>query len=209
VQRCAEAPMVTVEVDAGGVERRLGEGRLSCPECGARLSPWGHARARTVRELRGVVVVRPRRARCSGCGITHVLLPVSCLLRRADTVEVIGMALAARAGGAGHRTIAARLGRAPETVRGWLRRLGGRLEAVRSFFTVLMVRVEVDPVVAEAGPSAWADALTAIGAAWSATRSRWRGLGAGAGLVTAWWGACAATSGRLLSPSWPPPPAGW
>jgi hypothetical protein len=201
--------VVTVEVDAGDVERRLGEGRLVCPGCGARLRPWGHARPRTVRELDGVLAVHPRRARCSGCGVTHVLLPVSCLLRRADTVEVIGAALVARADGAGHRTIAARLGRAPETVRGWLRRLGGRLEAICSFFTVLLVRVEVDPVVPEAGASAWADALRAIWAAWNATRSRWRGLGAGVGLVTPWRSVCAATSGRVLSPSWPALAARW
>lgn len=121
-------------------------------------------------------------------------------------VEVIGAALAARAGGAGHRSIAAGLGRAPETVRGWLRRFGGRLEAVRSFFTALMVRVEVDPVVPPAGASAWADALSAIAGAWNATVSRF-GLGAAAGfrvgVVTAWRSVCAVTSGALLSPSWP------
>lgn len=207
--------MVTVEVDAAGVERRLGEGQLACPSCGGRLSRWGHARPRTVRGLEAVLRVRPRRARCSGCSVTHVLLPVSCLLRRADTVEVIGAALAARAGGAGHRTIAARLGRAPETVRGWLRRLTGRLETVRSFFTTLMVRVEVDPVIPEAGVSAWADALSAICGAWTATSSRFRGgsgvlgVGSSVGLVTLWRSACAATSGRLLSPSWPASPVGW
>jgi len=41
--------------------------------------------------------LRPRRARCAGCGVTHVLLPVSCLVRRADAVEVIGVALVAYA----------------------------------------------------------------------------------------------------------------
>ncbi|MFN8079303.1 MAG: hypothetical protein U0Q19_07035 [Kineosporiaceae bacterium] len=155
--------------------------------------------------------IRPRRARCSGCGITHVLLPVSCLLRRADAVEVIGAALAARAAGAGHRSIADRLERARETVRGWLRRFAGRLETVRSFFTALMVRVDVDPVVPPVGESGWVDALTAITGAWKATA--WR-LGAGpnvegVGVVTAWRGVCAATSGALLSPSWPASLTGW
>ncbi len=149
--------------------------------------------------------VRPRRGRCSGCGATHGLLPVSCLLRRADTVEVIGAALAARAGGVGHRLIAADLGRAPETVRGWLRRFTGRLEAVRSFFTVLMVRVGIDPVIPESGASAWADALSAMAGAWAATSSRFR---AGVGSVAAWRSVCAATSGLLLWPSWPASPTG-
>jgi hypothetical protein len=38
-------------------------------------------------------------------------LVVSCLLRRADAVGVIGAALAAKAAGVGYRRIAARLGR--------------------------------------------------------------------------------------------------
>jgi hypothetical protein len=130
-----------------------------------------------------------------------VLLPVSCLLRRADTVEVIGVALAARAAGAGHRSIAQELGRARETVRGWLRRFAGRVEVVRAFFTAVLVRVEVDPVVPGPAGSVWADALTAIAGAWSATSSRFRG---GVDLLPVWRSVCAATSGLLLSPSWPP-----
>ena len=193
--------MVTVEVDARDVERRLGEGKLSCPGCGGRLVGWGHARARSVRDVSGWLRVRPRRTRCSGCGATHVLLPVSCLLRRADTVEVIGAALAARAAGAGHRSIAQELGRARETVRGWLRRFAGRVEVVRSFFTAVLVRVEVDPVVPGPAGSVWADALTAIAGAWSAMSSRFRG---GVDLLPVWRSVCAATSGLLLSPSWPP-----
>lgn len=79
--------------------------------------------------------------------MTHVLLPVFVLVRRADTVEVIGAAIAARAAGAGVRTIAARLGRSTETVRGWLRRIAGRLEPVRGWFTAVAVAVVVDPEV--------------------------------------------------------------
>jgi Homeodomain-like domain len=57
--------------------------------------------------------------------VTHVLLAVTALVRRADVAEVIGAALAARARGAGFRQIAAAAGRPPETVRGWLRRWAG------------------------------------------------------------------------------------
>ena len=46
------------------------------------------------------------------CRVTHVLLAVSCLARRADGVEVIGAALTAKAGGLGHRRIAVRFGQA-------------------------------------------------------------------------------------------------
>jgi hypothetical protein len=54
------------------------------------------------------------------------------LARRADVAAVIGSALAAKATGAGHRRIAAALGRPAETVRGWLRRFAGRVEAIRA-----------------------------------------------------------------------------
>src|SRR5260370_30763006 len=75
--------MVTVGVVAGVVERRLAAGRLRCPGCAGRLAGWGHARERVVRGEGGIGWrLRPRRSRCGGCGGTHVLLPVSCLLRR-------------------------------------------------------------------------------------------------------------------------------
>lgn len=48
--------------------------------------------------------------------------------RRRDGVEVIGSALLDKAGGAEHRTIAARLGRPAGTVRGWLRAFARRAE---------------------------------------------------------------------------------
>ena len=97
-----------VDTSPPQVERMLVEGQLSCPPCGGVLTGWGHARERTVRGLAGRL--RPRRARCSGCRVTHVLLPVSVLARRADCVAVIGAALVARAQGRGHRPIAAAAG---------------------------------------------------------------------------------------------------
>ena len=86
--------MVTVGKDAREVEARLGSGRLEC-SCGGRLARWGHARARVLRTASAIGWrLRPRRARCTGCGRTHVLLPVGVLARRADVVAVIGTALA-------------------------------------------------------------------------------------------------------------------
>ena len=67
-----EAPVVMVGSDSAEVERRLGAGELVCP-CGGVLARWGHARPRTVR---GVGLLRPRRARCVACRVTHVLLAV-------------------------------------------------------------------------------------------------------------------------------------
>ncbi|MDQ3764351.1 MAG: DUF6431 domain-containing protein [Actinomycetota bacterium] len=125
-RRCG---VLTVEMDTACVERRLGSGALACPECSGALAGWGHARARDVRDRGGLLRLVPRRARCTGCGSTHVLLPVLVLVRRADVVAVIGRALVAKAAGVGHRRIAAELGRSAETVRGWLRRFAGRVEA--------------------------------------------------------------------------------
>jgi hypothetical protein len=114
---------MTVGVDSSAVETALCGGGLGCPAlgCGDRLAPWGWARERSVR---GAGRLAPRRAVCTGCGRTHVLLPASVLLRRADAVTVIGVALLAKASGCGHRRAAARVDRPASTVRGWLRRIG-------------------------------------------------------------------------------------
>jgi len=64
--------------------------------------------------------------------VSHVLLAVVALERRADLADVIGDALVAKASGVGARSIAAGLGRPVETVRGWLRRFDGRAEVDRA-----------------------------------------------------------------------------
>jgi hypothetical protein len=94
--------------------------------------------------------------------VSHVLLSVFALLRRADLVEVIGAALSAKAAGSGARTIAAGLGRPVETVRGWLRTFAGRTEVLRVWFTVLQVGVGVDPVPPAATRTPFADAVAAV-----------------------------------------------
>lgn len=141
----------------------------------------------------------PRRSRCSLCLVTHVLLPVVALLRRADLAEVIGAALAAKARGLGARTVAVLLGRSVDTVRGWLRRFGSRAETVRRFFTGLLVEVAPDPVVPTVMRTVFADAVAAVVGAAAAVLARWPRLGE----VPVWQAAVAATNGRLLSPFWP------
>jgi hypothetical protein len=130
-----------------------------------------------------------------------VLLPVGLLVRRADTAVVIGSALTARTGGMGYRRIAVVLGRPAETVRGWLRRFGGRVEAVRRLFTVLLRAVAADPVMPEPAGSGWADAVAAVGAAAAAVAARFAVF-----TVPVWRWASAVSGGRLLAPGWPP---GW
>ena len=73
-------------------------GQLACPDCPGMLAPWGFARPRGIR---GIGPLRPRRARCAGCLVTHVLLPVTVLLRRADAaagaaLRILGESAAGR-----------------------------------------------------------------------------------------------------------------
>ena len=77
-------------------EQILQAGCMRCPRCPGRLRPFGHGRTRTVRG-RGTATLRvtPRRARCADCGGTQILLPTTLTVRRADSTEVIGAALAA------------------------------------------------------------------------------------------------------------------
>jgi hypothetical protein len=197
---CAEASLVTVEADQVRVESRLFEGRIDCPDCRQGLRPWGWARRRGVRGIAGAL--RPRRARCPGCLVTHVLLPVTVLVRRAYTAEVIGAALLARADGQGHRRIGDRFDVPAATVRGWLRVMAARLEPVRSHLLQVARRAGVDLRVPKATGSPWRDLLAALGAAVAAVTGRFGALGV-LGPVTAWQVAVACSGGRLLAPGWP------
>jgi len=197
--------LVTVEADQGQVESRLAAGQVDCPGCPGKLRPWGWARPREVHGITGVL--RPRRSRCSTCLVTHVLLPVTVLLRRAYATEVIGAALLARAGGSGHRAIGRKLGVPAATVRGWLRVMAGRLEATRLHLLQVARRAGVDRPVPRALGSPWRDVLAALGAATAAVTDRFGVFGV-LGPVTAWQVAAAGSGGRLLAPGWPPQPVG-
>ena len=115
--------------------------------------------------LDGVRSLRPRRAYCRSCETTHVLLPAFVVPRRHDGAEVIGSALLDKAGGAGHRAIAAQLGRPAGTVRGWLRAFARRAEtlhaaALRWIHTLNLARAPARPA-----RSPLAYAVEAIGSA--------------------------------------------
>lgn len=191
--------VLTVGKDVSTVESGLSAGTLACPACGGRLGPWGHARERALRAAGEGQRwrCRPRRARCPGCAVTHVLLPVTALVRRADVVEVIGAGLALAATGAGHRVVAERLGRPAGTVRGWLRR--GRLHAPawRVAFTTLFVELAPAPVLPSPTGTPLSDAVAAITAAGVAAAGRWASLSD----CSPWELACAVSHGRLLSPT--------
>ncbi|WP_406164475.1 helix-turn-helix domain-containing protein [Streptomyces sp. NBC_00996] len=131
-----------------------------------------------------------------------MLLPVSGLSRRADVAEVIGAALEMKAAGAGHRTIADRLGRPATTVRGWLRRFAGRARLVAGVFTAHLVALADDPSAVLPAPavSVFGDAVAAVIAAALAVKARFTVIAA-----PIWEVASAISRGLLLAPGWPPP----
>jgi hypothetical protein len=147
--------------------------------------------------------VRPRRARCRACAVTHVLLPVTVLLRRAYAAEQIWAALTVRASGWGHRRIGATLRVPAATVRGWLRRAAERLEALRDWFVGIAVTAGVDVAIPDGTRCPWRDVLAAVATATTAIRFRFGAVGL-VGAVTAGAVAVAASGGRLLAPGWPP-----
>ncbi|MER7117713.1 hypothetical protein ACFQL8_15375 [Streptomyces goshikiensis] len=123
--------------------------------------------------------------------------------------EVIGGRLEIAALGMGHRQIAARLGLAEGTVRGWPRRFLRRSEAVRRYLTVALVAVAVavadDPVMPEAAASPLADAVTVIVAAHRAAAVTWLAVNT----VSQWAFAGRAIGGRVLRAEEPRPMPAW
>lgn len=185
--------MLMVGTDRVEVERLLASGELSCPVCPGVLGRWGYARSRSVRGPAGTVRHQPRRARCTSCGATHVLLPQCWLLRRADAVVVIGAALEGQAAGKGHRPLAAAAGRPVSTVRGWLRRFAATAERARVGFTRLLHALDPDASALTPRGSVVADAVEVIGRAAAAAVVRLAPVGP-------WEFAARACGGLLLAP---------
>lgn len=123
-----------------------------------------------------------------------MLLAQEWLVRRADAAAVIGAALEAKAGGVGHRPIAAALGRPVSTVRGWLRRFAARAEQVRGHFTRLLHALDPSAPGLVARSSTFADAVEVLGAAAAAAVIR-------LSPAEPWEFASRASGGRLLSPA--------
>jgi len=190
-----------VEADEAAVDKKLRGGEYACPTCEGELRPWGHARRRTLRAEGGrSVCLRPRRSRCRSCLLTHVLLPVACLLRRCDLAEMIGRGLALKVAGWGCRRIAATQGIPVTTVGDRGRRFGKLAEHVRAWFTALTYFLDPSFGAIDPRGSPLADALEAIVAAAGAAARAF-------GPAPLWHFASGASSGRLLSntnPSLPP-----
>jgi hypothetical protein len=129
------------------------------------------------------------------------LLPEVVLVRRVDTVAVIGRALLAAAGGAGHRRAAEAVGRPASTARGWLRRLRARAAAVAVHFGVWAYAFDRSLVAVAPAGSGLGDAVAAIGLAA-------RGASLRLGVRPPWNWASVLSAGALLantSSPWPAP----
>ena len=76
---------MVVGIGESAIEPALLAGGIRCPDCEARLAPWGHAREREVRMRYGGRLLRPRRGRAAGAATlrTCCCLPPSC---RADAI---------------------------------------------------------------------------------------------------------------------------
>jgi transposase-like protein len=101
------------------VRGRVEQDRPSrCPACGDGRLTFAGWWTRLTRQ--GPVDIH--RVACAGCGATHSLWPNVLVAGCGDTAATVGAVLELAATGAGHRPIAARIGLAATTVRGWLRR---------------------------------------------------------------------------------------
>ena len=195
IEGCQETAGVIVVLEQAQAGRDLAAGALRCPRCAAPLRPWGFARVRSLRlSCGGRSSLRPRRARCRSCAVTHVLLPAQAPARLAYAIDVVGQALLGSAQGQGHRAIGAELAVPADTVRGWVRKANGHAEWLRVQGTVRAH--EFDPMLPATVPagSALADALSALGLA-AATVLRQLGP-----IAPPWHIIAMVARGRLLAP---------
>lgn len=187
---------MVIVVDEESAGQQLTAGSIGCPSCsGGSLRPWGYARTRVLRGLRGARrALRPRRARCRDCGATHVLLPADAPPRRADTLQVVLSALLDHHGGAGARSIAVDLGLPVDTVRSWLRAVAARADWLREQATRWAYSMDPEHPPIQPSGSRLGDALAALGHAAAAIRRRL------ATTATEWHLLGWISAGRLLTP---------
>jgi hypothetical protein len=166
--------------------------RPDCPDCSSPMRFWwGYWRyVRDEGRCRKVFV---RRASCRPCASTHAVLPSFLLARRRDSVEMIGAAIEAAAGGAGGARPAAEAAGVPHTTaRGWLRRLRRRAPVIAVTFAALAV--ELGGEVVNAAGEAMRRTVAAIRAAFAAAAAMpgWAALGR-------WRFASSVSGGELLA----------
>jgi len=201
---CGVLGLMIIVLDPSEAQASFAAGTQRCASCSGVLAPWGYATQRVVRGREGTVSLRPPRVRCRSCRVTHVVVPARFLPRASATAEVVGDVLVQAAGGRGHRRIAAGLGVAADTVRGWIRRATANAERLRDLGTVTAVAFDPESAPINSRRGALADAVESLAVAAMAVRRR-----LGVSTVPAWvepWHLIAAICrGALLRP---PPRSG-
>jgi transposase-like protein len=172
--------------------------RPRCPGCRRSMIFWSGYWRFTRTEARRCWV---KRARCTGCGVSHALLPSFALVRRLDEVRVVGQALAGVVSGRGMRPLARELEVPYETLRGWRRRYRTRSPTLAAGFAALTVALggtgpELSGEPERAG-------LEALGAAWWQARRRF-----GEAVPAVFEFASLVSGGELLGTTTSPPWAG-
>ena len=187
-------------VDLPEAHARLAAGELTCASanCDAALRPWGYAQPRRIRvDAATTECYTPRRARCRGCGRTHVLSSARALPHRPDTAAVVGQALLAASTGLGYRQVALQVERPETTVRGWLRR--AYLNANEIWSAATRRALVLDPMADPFNPGGH-PLLGPVGALGQAIAAHVRRFGP---VADPWSIAVVVSGGRLLAPPAP------
>lgn len=158
--------------------------RPACQACGEPMIFWS-GYWRSVRHAVVVARIWVKRCKCKPCRSSDALVPSFCLLRRLDSVEVAGPALAEVAAGTSPRRAARGLGElfAHTTLRGWWRRHRERAGWVAGVLwpagpgpagdreLVGQLQSLGERLSAGLGVSTWAAVSFALGGAWLATNT--------------------------------------
>lgn len=161
-----------VSLNQDDVENDLKNARILCPRCLIPLRRHGHARTRFIRSFGALIEITPRRSRCPKCKKTQVLLPETLLIRRIDSVKVIGWALLEKAKGLSTRSIAIALNLPFTTVRGWIRRFSAKVNEIIQLFNLFALSLDASLNAIPPSESKFKDAIDAIGRAMNAARLR-------------------------------------
>jgi hypothetical protein len=140
------------------------------------------------------------RARCSSCGVSHVLVPSFLLVGRLDVADSVGVVLEAVTGGvSGVRPAAARVDVPHTTARDWVRRFAVRAAVSWSGFAALTIELGGDVATRRSSPMV----VTTIGVMRDAHRAA---VARHEALTGDLWGFVSVVSGGMLIRSNTDPP---
>lgn len=170
--------------------------RFTCPVCSAVMGWWGWYR-RDVRVDGDAVTIWVRRVRCTPCGRSHALLPQFVTWGRLDSVDVIGLAVAAMVAGVGARRVAAAARVGHTTARDWRRRFRDR--AVLLSARLVAATVAVSGLAPREDHHVVRGVVEVVEALVVAARRRWPGR-----VPTGWQLANVVVGGHLMSTNMDP-----